>query len=149
VHHNLGWGIIAAGESYTDITNNVVFANGNCGVAPWSTSSHGRIVNNIITANGWREQWVCPCVGVWNYGDWAKWEFSNNIVWGNVDGEYRDIWDQTEINGNLNIDPLFADTLTFRLAEGSPAIDAGRTDINDPDGSASDIGAYGGPKSRK
>lgn len=149
VHHNLGWGIISTGESYMDISNNVVFSNGNCGVAPWSTAAHGRIVNNIITANGWRKQWVCPCVGVWNYGDWAKWEFSNNIVWGNVDGDYRDIWDQSEINGNLNVDPLFVDTISFRLAEGSPGIDAGRADIGDPDGGKSDIGAYGGPKARE
>ena len=93
VHDNLGWGMIATGQAYMDMVNNVVYHNGNCGIAPWSTESRGRIVNNIIVENGWREQWVCPCVGVWNSGDWAKWEFRNNIVFNNVAGEYEDIWD--------------------------------------------------------
>ncbi|HSG99394.1 MAG TPA: right-handed parallel beta-helix repeat-containing protein [candidate division Zixibacteria bacterium] len=149
VHHNLGWGLVATGDSYMDMTNNVIFSNGNCGVAPWSATARGRIVNNIISANGWRKQWVCPCVGVWNYGDWAKWEFTNNIVWGNVEGEYRDIWDQTEINGNLSVDPGFVDTLSFHLAADSPARNAGSEKISDPDGSRSDIGLFGGPKARR
>lgn len=148
VHHNLGWGMIGTGESYMDMSNNVVFSNGNCGVAAWGASSRGRIVNNIIAGNGWRKEWVCPCVGVWNNGDWAKWEFSHNIVWKNEAGEYQDIWDQTEIEGNLNVDPKFADTLKFRLASGSPALNAGSPKLSDPDGSRSDIGPGGGPKAK-
>jgi hypothetical protein len=35
----------------------------------------------------------------------------------------------------------------LHLASGSPAIDAGAPEINDGDGSRSDIGAYGGPGS--
>ncbi len=149
VRHNLGWGIVASGNSYLEASNNVIYANGNCGVATWGAGSHGRFANNIIANNGWREQWVCPCVGVWNYGDWAKWDFSNNIVWNNKDGEYRDIWEQTDINGNLNVDPLFADTLRFLLAPNSPALDAGNSSISDPDGSQSDIGRFGGPSARR
>lgn len=149
VHHNLGWGMVGTGESYMDMSNNVIFANGNCGVAAWGSTSRGRMVNNIIVENGWREEWVCPCVGVWNYGDWAKWEFSHNIVWKNKDGEYQDIWDQTDMSGNLSVDPLFADTLSFRLEANSPAIDAGSEKLSDPDGSRSDIGLTGGPKAKK
>ncbi len=148
VHENLGWGMIATGQSWLEAVNNVVYRNGNCGVAPWSTESRGRIINNIIVANGWREQWVCPCVGVWNYGDWAKWKFSNNIVWNNKDGEYRDIWDQSEINGNLNVDPLFVGEGNFNLQEGSPGLNAGDTLIYNIDGSTSHIGLYGGPQAR-
>lgn len=148
VHHNLGWGIVCSGESFLDASNNVVFANGNCGMAVWGTGGRGRMVNNIIVNNGWRKQWVCPCVGVWNNGDWAKWDFSHNIVWNNVDGQYRDIWDQTDINGNIKSDPIFADTLTFRLAPDSPARDAGSEQVSDPDGSRSDIGVFGGPRSK-
>lgn len=148
VHENLGWGLIATGQSWLEAVNNVVYRNGNCGVAPWSTESRGRIINNIIVANGWREQWVCPCVGVWNYGDWAKWKFSNNIVWNNKDGEYRDIWDQSEINGNLNVDPLFIGEGNFNLQEGSPGFHAGDTLIYNIDGSTSHIGLYGGPQAR-
>jgi hypothetical protein len=146
VHDNLGWGMIATGQSYMDMTNNVVYHNGNCGVAPWSTESRGRIVNNIITENGWRDQWVCPCVGVWNYGDWAKWTFAHNIVWNNKAGEYQDIWDQSGINGNLNIDPLLVGNGDFHLQQESPALHAGDTLIYNTDGSVSHIGLYGGPQ---
>ena len=148
VHENLGWGIIATGQSTLDAVNNVVYHNGNCGVAPWSTESRGKIINNIIAENGWRDQWVCPCVGVWNYGDWAKWEFNNNIVWNNKDGEYRDIWDQSGINGNLNADPLFVGEGDFHLREDSPALNAGDSLIFNIDGTTSHIGLYGGPQSR-
>ncbi len=148
VYDNLGWGIIATQNSYMDIANNVVHHNGNCGVAPWSLDSRGRIVNNIITDNGWREKWVCPCVGVWNSGDWIKWEFSHNIVWNNKDGEYEEIWDQTGINGNLSVDPKFISDTIFKLKSNSPAIDSGHPGIYDKDGTRSDIGLYGGPQSQ-
>lgn len=148
VHDNLGWGMIATGQSYMDISNNVVFHNGNCGVAPWGTDSRGKIVNNIISDNGWRKEWVCPCVGVWNGGDWAKWQFAHNIVWNNQAGNYKDIFDQTELNGNLSIDPKFASDSSFTLQTDSPAINAGDTTIYNPDGTKSHIGIYGGPQAK-
>ncbi len=148
VYDNLGWGIIATGKAFMDISNNVLHHNGNCGVAPWSTESRGRIINNIITSNGWRREWVCPCVGVWNFGDWAKWEFSYNIVWNNKEGNYKDIWDQTDLNGNLSADPLFVGENIFILKPESPAVDSGHPEVFDHDGSRSDIGLYGGPQGR-
>ncbi len=146
VHDNLGWGLVATGTSSMEATNNVIHHNGNCGVAPWSTGSRGRLINNIITQNGWRDQWVCPCVGVWNYGDWAKWTFRNNIVWGNEAGNYEGIWDQTGIGGNLNLDPTFPAEGDYSLTEGSPAYQAGDSLIYNLDGSRSHIGLYGGPQ---
>jgi len=146
VHDNLGWGLIATGTSSMEATNNVIHHNGNCGVAPWSTGSRGRLINNIITENGWREQWVCPCVGVWNYGDWAKWTFRNNIVWGNEAGDYKGIWDQSGIGGNLNVDPAFPGEGDYSLSESSPAFHAGDSLIYNLDGSRSHIGLYGGPQ---
>jgi len=146
VHENLGWGIIATGQSFADIANNVVYHNGNCGVAPWSTESRGRIINNIIMDNGWRKKWVCPCVGVWNYGDWAKWRFAYNIVYANDSGDYEDIWDQTGLNGNLSVDPLFIGPGDFHLQDSSPARHAGDSTIYNIDGSRSHIGLYGGPQ---
>ena len=122
-------------------------------------------------ANGWREQWVCPCVGVWNYGDWAKWKFENNIVWNNKAGNYQDIWDHTDIHGNLNVDPKFVhvreamktdeegklvrDTtilnnyVDFQLQEDSPAWNHGDSLVFNLDGSRSHIGLFGGPQTRK
>jgi len=146
IHDNLGWGMVATGASSMDMMNNVVFHNGNCGIAPWSTEARGRIVNNIIADNGWREQWVCPCVGVWNYGDWAKWRFAHNIVWNNKAGQYEGIWDQTEINGNLNVDPGFVGPTDFHLSKDSPAWHAGDSSTYNIDGSISHIGLYGGPQ---
>ena len=146
VHDNLGWGLVATGTSSMEATNNVIHHNGNCGVAPWSTGSRGRLINNIITQNGWREQWVCPCVGVWNYGDWAKWTFRNNIVWGNKDGDYKGIWDQGGIGGNRSTDPAFPAEGDYSLNEISPAFHAGDTLIYNLDGSRSHIGLYGGPQ---
>jgi len=146
VHDNLGWGLVATGTSSMEATNNVIHHNGNCGVAPWSTGSRGRLINNIITQNGWREQWVCPCVGVWNYGDWAKWTFRNNIVWGNETANYEGIWDQTGIGGNQSIDPAFPAERDYSLSDDSPAFQTGDSLIFNLDGSRSHIGLYGGPQ---
>jgi len=148
VHDNLGWGVIANGRSYMDIANNVVYHNGNCGIAPWSSEARGRIVNNIVIANGWREQWVCPCVGVWNYGDWAKWEFRHNIIHGNEAGNYEGIWDQTGLDGNIDADPLFVGDTDFHLQIGSPGIHGGDSLIFNLDGSVSHIGLFGGPQAK-
>jgi hypothetical protein len=63
VFDNLGWGIIASGTSTMIAENNTVARNGNCGIAIWNTGTRGRIVNNISAFNGWRKEWVCPCVG--------------------------------------------------------------------------------------
>lgn len=149
VHNNLGWGMVGTGQSYLEAINNVIYHNGNCGIAPWSTEARGRIINNIITENGWREQWVCPCVGVWNYGDWAKWEFGHNIVWGNKDGEYQDIWDQSDIHGNLCVDPKLVGESGLSLAKDSPAWNTGDSLIYNIDGSRSHIGLSGGPQGTK
>lgn len=146
VRDNLGWGVTADGQSYMDITNNVIYHNGNCGIVPWSTGSRGRIVNNIVARNGWKEQWVCPCVGILNYGDWAKWEFAHNIVWDNEDGNYMDVWDHTGFAGNLSEDPLFFGEGDFHLQANSPAMNAGDSTIYNLDGSVSHIGLYGGPQ---
>lgn len=149
VHDNLGWGIIATGASTMEASNNVVYHNGNCGIAPWSTEARGRFINNIIAENGWRDQWVCPCVGVWNYGDWAKWRFNNNIVWHNKAGEYQDIWDQTGMNGNLSVDPKFEPDGSFKLSSDSPGLHAGDSTVYNIDGSVSHIGLWGGPQARR
>ncbi|MDX9856565.1 MAG: right-handed parallel beta-helix repeat-containing protein [candidate division Zixibacteria bacterium] len=146
VHDCIGWGVIATGSSQADFVNNVIYHNGNCGVAPWSPESRGRIVNNIIVANGWKESWVCPCVGVWNNGDWAKWRFTNNIVWNNNAANYEQIYDQTGLNGNLSVDPMFVDEGNYRLQDGSPATNAGDSLIYNTDGTISHIGVTGGPQ---
>jgi len=146
IHDNLGWGLIATGQSTLEATNNVIHHNGNCGFAPWSSEARGRFINNIVAENGWRNEWVCPCVGVCNYGDWAKWVFRCNIVWNNEAGQYQGIWDQTDINGNLEVDPLFVGDGDYHLMPDSPARHAGDSTIFNLDGTRSHIGLYGGPR---
>jgi len=51
------------------------------------------------------------------------------------------------IDGNLDVDPQFIDTIDYKLTAGtSPAIDTGITDVllSDLDGTRNDMGAYGG-----
>ena len=85
-------------------------------------------------------------MGIWNYGDWAKWQFTNNIVWGNDSANYADIWDQTGLNGNVSSDPLFMGAGDFHLQADSPAWGTGDTLIFNIDGSTSHMGLYGGPQ---
>jgi len=66
---------------------------------------------------------------------------SDETPWGDVTGS----------DGNISADPLYTDVSDtdptawdLSLRSGSPAIDAGDPDDEDPDGSAADMGAYGG-----
>ncbi len=149
VYDNLGWGIIATGTSYMDAGNNVVFHNGNCGMAIWGDECTGRFTNNIVAENGWRDEWVCPCVGIWNLGKLFNFDISYNDVWNNKAGAYRDMPDYTERDGNLTVDPKFTDTDSFALAPDSPLRDKGNPLLTDPDGTPSDIGVTGGPRARR
>lgn len=149
VRDNLGWGIIATGTSYMDATNNVVYHNGNCGMAVWSDECTGRFSNNIVSDNGWRKEWVCPCIGIWNYGTLYNFDISYNDVWNNKEGQYKDMPDYTDRNGNISVDPGFLDEDGFYLKDDSPLKDSGNPLLTDPDGSRSDIGLYGGPRAGK
>lgn len=146
VKDNLGWGIIVTGNAYMDVSNNVVTKNGNCGLAIWSDECTGRFANNIVTENGWREQWVCPPVGFYNYGYPKNFKISHNNIFNNSEGEYRDMPDYTEKFGNISVDPKFAGDEDYHLLADSPCIDTGDPEITDNDGSRSDMGLYGGPR---
>jgi hypothetical protein len=79
----------------------------------------------------------------------------------NVTTRWSDFWNNTTdgcgitspvgVNGSFDADPKFVNAAgrDFRLATGSPCVDAGPTDAGyaDPDGSRNDVGAYGGPLS--
>jgi len=73
-------------------------------------------------------------------------------AYANVPGDYAGMADPTGAGGNLSVDPELldvaaADPLDWDLHIGltSPLIDVGDPSTLDPDGSPSDIGAYGGP----
>lgn len=70
----------------------------------------------------------------------------------NSPDNYYGFTDPSGMNGNDSLDPDFLDTTSpdplewdLHLSTASALIDAGDPAILDPDGSPSDIGAYGGP----
>jgi hypothetical protein len=145
VRDNLGWGIIATGNAFMEIANNTIYHNGNCGCAVWEETARGKLVNNIITNNGWREEWVCPGVGIWLNASVENFPISYNLVWNNAAGDYEGVMDQTGLEGNICVDPCFIDTVSLQISTDSPCIDAGDPFVIDRGGTRSDIGAYGGP----
>jgi hypothetical protein len=145
VFDNLGWGVIATGDSYLEASNNVIVRNGNCGFAVWSDECHGIAVNNVIADNGWRREWVCPRVGVWHNGRQEDFPIVFNDLPGNVLGAWRSELAESAPAANFEVDPLFRGAEDFRLLPGSPLIDAGDTTRTDIDGTRSDIGLTGGP----
>jgi len=150
VFDNLGWGIIATGNSYMEASNNVITRNGNCGLAVWGDGARGLATNNIITENGWRKEWVCPCVGVWWYeGKSDGFRLSYNDVWNNVVADYQDLEDLTGKEGNVSVNPEFSGKTNFHLSGDSALKDKGNPTYTDQDGSVSDLGIYGGPQARK
>jgi parallel beta-helix repeat protein len=145
VFDNLGWGIITTGNAEMEVTNNVIFHNGNCGFAVWEETARGRLRNNIIVGNGWREEWVCPGVGVWMNTDLDDFPVLYNNVWNNHAGDYENVPDQSGLNIKISEDPAFQGEGNFILTRGSPCTDSGDTLIIDIDGTRSDMGIYGGP----
>jgi len=72
-------------------------------------------------------------------------------AWDNQPDDYYGMIDPTGLYGNLSVDPDFLDPTAgdlldrdYHLSETSPCIDAGDPALFDPDGSVSDMGAYGG-----
>jgi hypothetical protein len=79
-------------------------------------------------------------------------DFDHSNIWGNT----LDFWgtypDPTGTDGNISVDPQHLDTSSavpadwdLHLSPTSPLVDAGSPALLDPDGSPSDIGAWGGP----
>jgi hypothetical protein len=120
--------------------NELVYPLFNTWIYEFGIGSDGnvRVINNIIAApypNGLFSAEYDPRLVV-----------KYNLVW-EVDslagGPSRNVY----ASSNFKADPLFADLENWdvHLLPGSPAIDAGFPDLLDPDGTLSDIGAYGGP----
>ncbi len=112
--------------------NCVAYGNtGGVGSNRWTTggASGGELVNCVLWANsgfgGQQIDQTSPPISV-----------TYSIIEGGYDGL-----------GNIEVNPLFrlSDKHDFVLLSNSPAIDSGDPSILDPDGSRSDIGAFGGP----
>lgn len=90
------------------------------------------IYNNSLTEN--REAAIILDSCFYNY----------NNAWGNqIEPSFNLFIDPV---GNISVDPMFVSFFDVHLQAFSPLIDAGDPDILDPDGTRSDIGAYGGPQ---
>jgi hypothetical protein len=71
-------------------------------------------------------------------------EIGWNLFWQNQEDYHGDWQGRAPHFGDVFANPGFAPG-SYRLSQGSPAIDAGNPDIIDSDGSRSDLGVYGGP----
>ena len=129
-----------------EVANNLIYHNGNCGFAVWEPTARGVLKNNIITANGWKDEWVCPGVGVWMNASPENFRILFNNVWNNSAGRYQGVPDPTGQDGNISADPLLSFDHGFILEPASPCIDAGDSLAVDPDGSRCDMGVFGGPQ---
>lgn len=120
------------------IINNVISYNGTGGIIV-SSNSNPIIKNNIITDNGFGID-VSNSTPTVTYND----------VWNNTNEDYLGILNQTGLNGNISIDPLFVDFTNnnYHLKLNSPCRDSGDPDsnYNDLDTSRNDMGADGGPE---
>ena len=108
--------IIGGNETVTTVVNNIIF---------------GEFTDGILVPG--------------NLGDGSQIDF--NLFWG-TDYMINDPSLVAVGDTNIEQDPLFVDLLNWdlKLSSESPAMDSGFPDITDPDGSNSDIGAYGGPQ---
>ena len=96
-------------------------------------SDNVSIANNIITEGLNRP-------GVYFYQA-TNVTFKYNNVWNNSAGDYEGILNQTDINGNISADPVFAsDANNFQLQVSSPCINAGAPDYQSEDGEKDVLG---------
>jgi len=119
----------------TDMWGGGVYAHTNCWVLMANTNTSG---NSAITGGG---------IAVSGAGT----SFTNGNFWGNTPDDFANVTDPTGTFGNLSVDPQFVDTSAadsllwdLHLDPGSPLVGVGLATYVDPDGSACDIGAYGG-----
>lgn len=130
---NMAYTGIIGGPVNAKLINNTIF---NCQYG-MSIGGISTVRNNIVVQGSQ--------IGLWN---------SSAVYQYRAIGDYNDIWDWGEsFYGNnwipgdhdIHLNPLFEDTINFRLSSVSPCVNTGDPNIFDLDGSQSDMGAWGGP----
>ena len=149
---------IHSGYGVSDYTNVTVHGNTVVGDEVWGLWTDGEeqfgiqslvsLVNvdvsgNSVTANQ-------GGAGFYGSPSYTSYTFAYSNLVGL--GAYQNLTDPTGSDGNLSTASGFTDVSSsdptawdLTLATGSALIDAGDPAITDPDGTVSDIGAYGGP----
>ncbi len=143
-----GWGETSVGDgagfclysSSLTFTNGVVDGNvsdGGKGGAFYLSDSSIVVTNSVVSRNSALSGSV-----IWADGGTAT--FRSSDVWSHSGTEFAMIANPLGSGDNLQVDPQFLDG-DYHLEADSPLVDAGDSTIVDPDGSASDIGVFGGP----
>jgi len=120
----------------SELINVVVASNDGTGVQ-LSDSGSVTMVNTIVADND----------GYGISGEDSDLDQTFCNVWNNASGDYNDVEDATGQDGNVSVDPGFLNPANgdYHLAAGSDLVGAGAPSLQNPDGSPSDIGVYGGP----
>jgi hypothetical protein len=144
----IGGALVLVYSVYTSVINNTFLGNS-------ATEEAGglALANNPLD---FRNNLVAATSGgaaLHMYDETGTEKIGFNDWWNNTAGDAGGLW--TELPGyqNLVVDPMMVKWTAdenpnndrFQLAVGSPLIDGGDSTLLDPDGSRSDIGAYGGP----
>ena len=162
---NRAWPLTSAGH-YTpkpSFVNNTIVDNTAEDGAGFFIMNHNPFLMNNILWNDYPSNAEYGEIFLGDDSTWTAWVEPN--TYGDAEIHYTDIqagWDSGE--GNINLDPLFADTLFFCLSDSSPCIGAGIDSIEiggiwyyaptncyfggprpDPSGSMPDIGACESP----
>ena len=140
-----GGGLYMEGFGYPDLLNVTVVGNEadtGGGIYLYNTSP---IIKNLNTAGN-----LASTEGGGIY-HWATPQFTYCNAWDNIPENYAGGADPTGLNGNISADPMFLSTAAadpldwdLHLDSASGLYDTGVYNMYDPDGSRSDIGAYGG-----
>ena len=145
LERNLIYGNLSQGVTIQDsdavLVNNTIVDNGDYGIYHATTAEEPSFLptfkNNIVTGHAE--------TGVWT--DYAACDLTYSLLYDNA--VHADVC--TGADGIvLDEDPLFVDAANgdYTLQVGSPAMDTGDPDpmYDDADGSANDMGAFGGPE---
>lgn len=140
--HNVGAEVCEGGGIYLNRSTlsgvSVVIADNSTmwfggGMSVWSSTVHLR--NSVIFGN----EAFYSASGI-DTGASSTFTFAYcDVEDGNPDFEFP-----SGVDGNVSVDPLFEDD-AYHLSATSPLLDAGDPAILDPDGTTSDMGAWGGP----
>ena len=145
-----GGGVVMFETSGDSVVGNNVIVNNRAasgaGGLAFNNADEGMVWNNVFAHN--------DVAALWADGS-DQFDIEYNDVVGSPVAYAGTLWDRTGILGNIATDPDFVSFTDdgdpfdddFHLSPGSPCIDTGHPapQLNDADGSRSDMGAYGGP----